>query len=381
MKLLSRHVPDRIKIELSKNIRIDGGIMTFGEKDDYPNIIEKIVAGSVTAQATCNIYSKFLVGDGFEQEGINDIVISYDSRGKEVKVLDLLRQCADSVALYNGLYIHTPRNLNGEVSKPTLMPFKHCRFSKVDETGYTNSIVVNPNFGVRDKFKAKDSQPYDVFSSSKEVVQKRIEKAGGTDTYKGQIYFQYWDNRYLYPLSPYDTVYLDANTEWELSQYKNREIQNGFMLRHIIRVGKFESDENREKFIQQVEGMEGAEGSRVLLLEDEFDENGNILETGAFKVDKIENNVNDTLFDSWELSISNKIRKANKALPAILIDYESSKLGNTSGEALRQAAVYYNAMTQDDRKLLSRVFNEVLGLSNIPELASNTNWKIKPLIF
>ena len=34
--------------------------------------------------------------------------------------------------------------------------------------------------------------------------------------------------------------------------------------------------------------------------------------------------------------------KAFNAIPQILIDYESSQLGTTSGEALRQASEFYN---------------------------------------
>src|SRR5690606_9134016 len=98
-----------------------------------------------------------------------------------------------------------------------------------------------------------------------------------------------------------------------------------------------------------------------------------------FKLDKVENNINDKLFDQWEDALTNKIRKANKALPAVLIDYEAGTLGTTSGEAIQQAVAFYNAMTNDDRSHMSRMFKDVFKHSVIPELASNTNWDIIPL--
>ncbi len=381
MRLLSSSVADRLVVKLNKNIKASGGVMSFGEKDDYPNVIEKTVAGSVTAGSASSIYSKFIMGKGFVDETLNDYVVGVDSRGKEIRMLDLLRACSDSVSLFNGLYLHTPLNIEGKIKDVSLLPFKYCRFSKIDDRGYTESIVVNKNFGTK-SFKAEDSVGFSIFNPKPEVVQEQVKKAGGIEKYKGQMYFQFWDNRYLYPLSPFDAVYLDANTEWELSIYKNREIRNGFMLRHLLRIAKFESDENRNEFVSRIMENEGSDGSRVMILEDEYDEvTGAIKESGAFKLEKIDTNVNDKLFENWEQSLSNKIRKAIKALPAILIDYETSALGNTSGEAIRQASLFYNGMTADDRHLMSRVFKEVFAHYHDPAVSEKTNWDIQPLTF
>jgi hypothetical protein len=379
MRLTNKDVKPRAATKLNKSIRIDGGAMTFGEKDDYPNVIETVISSSITAVSAANIYAKYLTGQGFTNQSLNNIVVSKDNRGKEVRLLDMLRLCSESVSYFNGVYIHTPLNLEGQIAEPTLLSFKHCRFSKIDDVGYTNSILFNKNFG-QDGFKAKDTTAYPVFNSNKKVIEDQIIKAKGVENYRGQIYFQFWDNRYLYPLSPFDPVYLDADTEWQVSLYKNRELRNGFMLKHLIRVGQFENEEARERFIDWVENTEGADGSRVGILEDEYDqETGEIKESGVFQVEKVDTGVDDKLFENWESSLSNKIRKANKALPAILIDYENSQLGTTSGEAIVQASNFYNAMTNDDRTLMSRVFSEIFSRSNIPELANNTDWSIKPL--
>jgi hypothetical protein len=69
-----------------------------------------------------------------------------------------------------------------------------------------------------------------------------------------------------------------------------------------------------------------------------------------------------------------------KALPAILIDYEESKLGTTSGEAIIQATNFYNAVTKDDRAAISEMFKELLTNFDNQQLQSNTDWVIKPII-
>ena len=146
-----------------------------------------------------------------------------------------------------------------------------------------------------------------------------------------------------------------------------------------MRVQPPNSDEEREKFIETIKTFAGVDGDPVLILEDEVDESGSIKKVGAFAIDKIDSNVNDKLFENWEKSISNNIRKAYDALPALLIDYEESKLGTTSGEAIQQGTNFYNAMTSDYRTSISNFYQEIFKHSANEMLSNNSNWKIKPL--
>lgn len=380
MRLLNKDVPERAEIELNKRVKIDGGAMTFGKADDYSVVIERVVAASVTATSTANMYAKFLTGMGFEEPGVNDLIIGVDYRGKQVKMLDLLRGASDSVSINNGCYIHTPMNGEGKIKNPSLQPFKDLRFSKVDDVGYTNSLLLNRKFG-RKGFKAAESISYPVFNNSQEVVLSQIEKAGGIDSFKGQMYFQFWDNRYLYPLSPFDPVYLDADTEWQMSMFKNRELRNGFALKYILRVGEFENEDNERDFVKTITDMEGADGSRITILQDQYDEEtGEIKANGAFRLEKIDTSIDDKLFENWQNALSNSIRKASR-MPSILIDYESGALSGTSGEAIKQAAHFYNKMIEDDRALMSRMFAEIFKHHENEQIANVTNWAIKPLDF
>jgi len=123
----------------------------------------------------------------------------------------------------------------------------------------------------------------------------------------------------------------------------------------------------------------GADGDSVLVLQDEVGDDGQIKKTGAFAIDSIKSNINDKLFENWEKNLANNLRKSMAAIPAILIDYEESKLGTTSGEAIIQATEFYNAVTADDRMQLQEIFQEIFSHSADPVLSGNTNWNIKPL--
>lgn len=384
-RLKNSEIDDRVKIKLDKSIKKEdrgvNGLITFGEDNDYPQVIEKAINGSVTAKAAANIYSKFLTGQGFENEAINEIKVGIDSRGKKITMLSLLRQACMSVANNNGFYIHCNENLNREVVDTHLKPFKNCRFAKPDDTGYSAKILVYDNWD-KDKNKRyrKDKiKEFNVFNLEESAFIEQINKADGIEKYKGQVYFQFLDNEFFYPLSPFDSAFLDCDTEDQISLFKNRTIRNGFFNKTIFSIIPGGTEEEQEEYVQSVKDLLGPNGDTSLVVETDVDENGNIDTEKAIKVDTIDANINDKLFENWEKNLSNNIRKAVKGIPAILIDYEESSLGTTSGEAIIQATNYYNALTKDDRVLISQSFEEIFKNFKDDTLKNNTNWNIKEL--
>jgi len=383
MRLILSETDKRIKVALDRSIKADGvaGIMTFGEKNDYPQIIERLILSSIDAKAIADVYAKFIVGMGFENEAINSVVIGKDSRGKQITMLSLLRQFAQSASYYAGGYIHCNINLSGEVVNARLVPFKNCRFSKPDSRGYSGKIAVYENWEKEkgEKFDKNAIRFYDVFNLNKSVIQEQIKAAGGVEKHKGQIYFQFLDNAYLYPLSPFDPVYLDCDTQSQISIFKNNQIRNGFTDKTVFRVA---GDEDAvEDIAANIKKMMGADGDNSIIIEEQINrETGKLDEQSQIVAETIKSNIDAKLFESWEGALTNNIRKSNKALPAVLIDYDESKLGTTSGEGIVQAVNFYNAMTNDDRALVSEMFKEIFSKSVDPVLKNNLNWNIKPLI-
>jgi hypothetical protein len=125
--------------------------------------------------------------------------------------------------------------------------------------------------------------------------------------------------------------------------------------------------------------MGGDHDKAMMILEGSFNQQGELIAGENIKVEKIEQNINDKMFESYEQSTQNSIRKAFNAIPQILIDYEDSKLGTTSGEALRQASEFYNQQTIEPRMRIEQIFSELFKYWIDPNLR-NKNWTIKPLI-
>lgn len=386
-RLLSKEVDERFTLKVDKSIKREGvsGLMTWGVNNDYPQLMEKLRLGSPTAKAVSRVYSKFLAGHGFEAPGLNEIVIGKDAKGKNITLKSLLTAVCNEVAGHNGYYLHCNINLEGVIGSVHLKPFKNCRFSKHDDNEYSAQVLYYENWQKDStsgkKYDAKKAKAYNVFNLNPDVIASQISKAGGPEKYKGQIYFQFLDEQYFYPLNPFDAVYLDCDTEAQISLYKNRQIRDGFFDQILIRVAPEGTEEEKQEFIDELKKKLGPGGDKVTVMEDDINpDTGEVRESGAFKVDKLETTVNDKLFENWEKSLSNNIRKeGGKGMPAILIDYEDNKLATTSGEAVIQATNFYNAITADDRAVIEQSFAEIFSKFDNEVLRKNTNWKIKPL--
>lgn len=385
MRLLQTEVDKSLKIKLDKSIISKGdnvnGYMSFGKNNDYPEVIERIVNNSVTAKAAARVYAKFLTGSGFELPDLNKIVIGKDHRGKKITLRAALSQAAMSVAYHNGFYLHCNMNLAREIGTVIPVPFKHCRFAKIDDRGYTAKIGVYENWHKEKdiKFKKEDTIWYNVFNLEPTVFASQVKETKGIKKFKGQIYFHFFDNQYIYPLSPFDSTYMDADTEYQIQLFKNRTIRNGMLDKTVFRVAGTSDDKENEELSEGIKKFLGPDGDSVLVMQDEVGDDGQIKKTGAFAIDSVKSNINDKLFENWEKNLANNLRKSMAAIPAILIDYEESKLGTTSGEAIIQATEFYNAVTKDDRTQLQECFEEIFSNSANPDLRQNTNWNIKPL--
>lgn len=387
MRLLNVEIDDRVKIKLDKSIKVDelNGIMKFGENNDYPYIIEKLINGSITAKASANTYAKFLVGNGFNEE-INSVVIGKDERNKNVTVLGLLRKVCDQISNHYGCFIHCNQNLLRKNINLSLIPVKYCRFAKIDDSGYTSKIAVCTNWDEKKTPEPKNVKSYNVYNINETVFNLQIQALQG-DTleekikgFKGQVYFMFLDNQYLYPLSPFDSCYLDMDTENQISIFKNNMTRNGMLKKTVLRVAEPNDETEKSNLKREIKNWLGGDGSSTIVLQDEIDTQTNeIKKTGAFAIDSIDSNIDDKLFENWQKDLANNIRKSMKALPAILIDYEESKLGTTSGEAIIQATNFYNAITKDDRSAIAEMFKELLSNFDNDKLSSNTDWVIKPI--
>lgn len=380
-RLLNKEVEKRLVVKLDKSIKDDtsSGIMSFGADNDYPQVIEKLIFGSETAKAASEILAKFIGGDGFENAAIGAIEVGKDKKGKPVTLDNIRRQVAKSLAKFNGVYIHCNLTLDRKVKNTKIIPFKYCRLSREDDAGFCARIAVHPNWSKESegkKFDKKDISWLNHFNLSEFVFNSQVNEETIAN-FKGQVYSLYLDDDYLYPLSPFDSVYLDMDTEYQIQLFKNREIREGMSDKLVFHITANDDEKEQADTVEKIKKFGGPDGEKTLVFEDEFDENGDLKKDGSVKVDQIKTNINDKLFDGWEKSIPNNIRKAAKGLPAVLIDYEMGTLGSASGEMIIQAVEYYNAVTKTLRESVSDLFKDIYSHFDNETLKNNDNWNLK----
>jgi hypothetical protein len=96
--------------------------------------------------------------------------------------------------------------------------------------------------------------------------------------------------------------------------------------------------------MQSFIGADNADGMLHLEMEFEGDDIKKIINF----ID-VNTNINDKLFEYTEKSTANNIRKAFGNIPSILIENNESSVFGNSGEMLKQAKLFYQDQTEEDR--------------------------------
>jgi len=377
-KITLGELPEPFKVVSRKR----EGIENYDIDNAYPSRMERLINGSVTAKSSASMLSRFLIGKGFKDPDLNTIPIGKDRYERPISAFKLLRQIAISTAYYAGYYVRAQFDDNHSVTGLQHEDFKNCRFGLKDSQDYSKHIVIynNWDYSKSQKINKKDYISVPVWNMNSAAIKTQIEKAKGIKSYKGQVFFNFLDEYYIYPLSPIDPVHYDADTEHEISMFKNGELRRGFFMKKIIHHAQFESQTAADDFKDAIVKFQGG-GHKYsfMVLEGTFDEDGNLKEGENIKIENIEQNIDDKIFESYEKSCINNIRKAYNAIPQILIDYEDSKLGTTSGEALFQASAFYNQMTEELRIAISESFKEMFSHWANQGLRVK-EWEIEPTI-
>lgn len=339
------------------------GVYYNGFDNAYPERVERIVNNSATAKPCAALYRKYIVGKGFSE--LNDFIVN---KAKSKTLRQFLYDIALCSSYQKGVFVHVNYDGNYDISSVDVLPYNDCRVGKKDDKEYNGKILIYDNWtgeqGRVDKDKIK---VFDVFNPSKNIVEEQIKKAGSIQKYKGQILF-FNPETTVYPLAHVDNVMNDADSEHQTSVYKNNSLRKGFFGKKIIvtpplldyelnrdiselsenqRAEKIKAETERKQFQDNMKSFVGAENiDGMLHLEMEFE--GDDIDK-IIKVIDIDTNIDDKLFEHTEKSVANNIRKAYSNVPSILIENSESSVFGQSGEMIKQAKLFYQEQTEEDR--------------------------------
>ena len=242
--------------------------ITYGDRNDLPNEVLAKLASSGTAQIALNRLKKFVIAEGFIEEGLNDL----PANGSET-FKDLLQKIAFDLAYLRGCAIRVLFDNTGNPGEFYHVPLKHLR--RATEGGF----VYNPKFGERG-FDPKDCVYLEGYtgkekeSENKQYVNDQIAEEGRQF---GKIVFFFAESFHpqgdVYPVPPYYSGLEDIEADAALSKIERDNLKRGFQASTIISTGEIDNEEEDENgltqldyFDRSLDAFTGEGSSRVLHL-------------------------------------------------------------------------------------------------------------------
>ena len=374
MKVALTDITNRNEVKYDKQ----RGIFNNGADNSYPQRVEKIINNSVTAKAAADKAKAFFIGDGFVDETLNDIELYSDINGK-VTLYKLLSSVAHTISRQKAAAIQVQYDGTFGISGIKPIPYRNCRFGQKDSNKYSGLIHVYDNWEKRkdSEFKPEKAFKINAYNPDKKIIESQFKRG-----YMGQIAMLLLDDEYIYPLAQIDPALEDADTESQIKAFKNGELRSGFFAKYVLYHTAFASEGEQAAFKQTMNKFtSGEHTSSVLMAESEFnEETGELIKGANFQLQKIEQNINDKIFESYEKSVANNIRKSFWNIPSILIEQQEGSMFGQSGEAMKAAFEIYNSDTKFVRASIEQWFKELFSHSTDTRL-QNANFEIKTLTY
>lgn len=347
-----------------------------GEGNDYPTKIELLVGGSATAKACAGVIADFIYGKGFSLEA--EARATAKERGERFKKEslyindrretpnDLLKKVARSLSYHRGVFLQINYNQLFQKTSVQVLPYGCCRLGVKDSKSYRGKVLYYNNWDkLQDKKEIdKSVSVIDLYDPRPEVIQEQVNKAGGWDNYKGQVFFLNLDRNDSYPLAWADTVLLDCESEMLSSKYTRNGFKKGFFGTYAFVTSPFKSEADKEEFQEHLRRSIGVEAEQSVF-HFQLEMSGDKLEDQVL-VKPIESNVKADLFEYADRKTANNIRKTYGNVPPVLIDFVEGKLGNTSGESLKEARIFMQEQMQEERQDVQEMFEELFDNFTTP---------------
>lgn len=354
------------------------GILNYDMDNAYPQRMLELVAQSPTAKDCWNKRTKFIAGNGFEDEQLSRQVINDNG----LTVSKLLKAIAKDKALFSGFAIHVNYNANFKIAGLNYVRFEDVRMGDTDNTETAGKFAVYNDWGRKTwknimRSKITFLSKYD---PNQATIEQQVKAAGGWENYKGQLlYFNPEINDY--PLIEADSVWEDFETEAGIKTFNNREVTTGFLPSTMLfmQSRREEADNsidstgggNMPSQLEKDLGIfQGAKSAQKIIVIEYEDESAK----PEFQPYAIQNN--DKLFESTERSVEARIIKGF-SVPKELINADKTS-GLSNGSEKKQAIAEFNDNTAPDRLELSDTLQDIF-LNYHSNINPSGNWSITPI--
>lgn len=341
------------------------GVLNYDADNAYPQRMMIFIDSSGQATRCAKLLERFFIGGGFAQESfwkakLNDRGLTGDK---------LLRKIAKDKSVFNGFALHVNWNANYKIDSVNFVPFEHCRLSIPDDLNYSGKILLYDDWArlKKKKIEKKFIQAIDIWNPDPNVIAEQVKAAGGWDEYKGQVYYP---SEYL--KSPFDSVIEDIDSDSQAKIFKNKNIRNNFLALYFGKYkGKFETDEEREDFVNAIRVHQGAENAgNIILVELDGQDD-------SFTLEKIDTANIEKIYQYTEESVRDNIRRVILAPQVLVGDFTAGKLGTS--QEIQDAVYYYNAVTNDPRREIEESMTEIFSYWKDTSINPSGDYSIIPI--
>lgn len=333
------------------------GIQTYGKDNLYPQRALEIFYQSYSLKACVRCLCDFTHGQGFVNSDLNKIIVNDDGIGGTT-LFDLLKLICWEYSWSDGIPLHVGYNMLGQMNNLRHIRFEYNRMGLADDENEVSDYKYSVNW---EGDKAKNGQrrvwvdSYHKFNPDPEVVLQQIEEAGGIANYKGQLL-------YLtpipdeYPKVTFDAVMDHAQTQGDSGEFAVGITQNAFLGNTaVVYSGEFESEEERLKFQNYINGKRGARNAGKMI--------GIQSKNPDVDVKKMFQNLDmprsDRMFEYTDKHVKDAIRE-NYAIPMEVLGI-APETGMFNQSNIREAYNLYNSKTQPRRDVVSSLFKKLFA--------------------
>lgn len=327
------------------------GVLSYDYDNLYPQRVEQISLSSSTGVNCIRIRKKFIFGNGIADKDLWKMKINSDG----LTLDQFVRNISDQIARNEGFAFHVNRNLNYKITEINLMKFKDFRYLEKKDTG---KIIFYDDWANdrNKKVKKEDLIEYDLFTNDKTEIIRQIGE--DFDSWKGQVYY-YTPVEGEYPLSFFDSIIEDLETDSELKLFRKRTVKSNFLGSHILVVGEEQNatvdDEqpngiDSDPLLDSIDELQGGENAgKIMVVEKQRNED--VFELHKVDIQNYDNLYTNTGKDTKDAIIEGFLQ------PKALHLKGSSSLGEN--KELENATKYYNSVTEEERMIISEMLQSV----------------------
>ena len=327
------------------------GVQMYDIDNLYPQRVRNAINSSGTGTACTNLLAKHLRGRGYKDDALDKLIVN-EKRQTLGEVHKLL--CNDR-AMYLGFAFHVTYNALLQPMSIKHIPFEFIRLSLPDDTGTTSTVKIHHDWG-RESGKAFDKKQIievDLYDNDINVIYQQINKAGGFENWRGQVFYFSEKGHCIYPPAVCDPVFEDVLTDAGIKMWKFRGISTDFMANYFwVFNGEFADEQEKNNYVEAVNSFQGVDNShKVVVVE---------CPTPNSKPEliKVEKQDNDKVYELTETTVvENIIRNYGqpKALHSISV---AGSLGLT--KEIEEGKVVYDERTAEERERIGLIFQPVL---------------------